>query len=191
MALVANALVTVDEVKSYVNITTSIDNLEDTLEDLINRVTDWFHRTCGVEQFEAKNYTEYYNGTGTNELMVDQRPINSISILADDIDWQWTSDTYFDSDDYAILDDMIVLKDEIFTEGIRNIKITYNAGYSTIPDILKQACIDEVVNLYNRREDLDLLTKTYADGGSITRSTDPMLPRTRDILKRFMGVGIY
>jgi len=184
-------LCTLDQVKDFIGMTGSNSQVDDLLEDLITMVSDTFSKLCGVTQFKAQDYTEYYNGNGLTELHVDQRPVNSVSLLAEDYDWLWGTDSTYESTAYAIMDDNIVLKDETFPEGRRNIKITYNAGYSTIPTDLNLACMLEVVKLYNSKETIDVISKSYGDGSAVTRFLGGLLPDVKNILRRYAGTGVY
>lgn len=183
-------LASLDDVKDYLDIRGSDTIVDDLLEDLISRVTVAFHNYCGINQFIAQDYTEYQSGSGTPDLFPKNTPVNSVSLLAEDFDWVWGTDSTFSSDEYAILDDRIVLKDEVFPEGIRNIKITYNAGYTSAPLDLKQVCIMEVGRIYKLRNNIDVSQKSGPDG-SVTKLQQGFLPDTINVLKRYIGVGIY
>jgi len=183
-------LASLDEVKEYMGMTGSQSGVDDTLEDLITRISDLFHNYCKVTQFKTKTYTEYYSGQGNQELFLDQRPIQTITSIKQDSEWTFGADSTFAAGNYAILDDRVVMKDNYFREGIRNIKIVYTAGYDTIPGDLKQACIEEVVRKFKKRENVDVLSRTSIDGG-ITKVADGLLADTITILKRYLGTGVY
>jgi hypothetical protein len=82
---------------------------------------------------------------------VKEYPITAISGIWDDTDRDYGSDTKIDSDDIiygernGVTPGIIVLDNDVFSIGVKNIKITYTAGYVTdgdnenIPDDLKQA----------------------------------------------------
>lgn len=83
-----------------------------------------------------------------------------------------------------------------WTAGNMNISISYNAGYDSIPDDVKQACIETVAAFYNRHEkDMNLSGETLGDY-SWQRSGDNIgyaLPQhVRDTLgprKKFFVIG--
>lgn len=98
---------------------------------------------------EAQTYTEYYRGDGTNCLMVRQYPIISITSIYDDVGRVWPESTKKDPTTIAISNQtpgLIQLTGDIFINSawwnwynIENIKITYVAGYSTIPYDIEEA----------------------------------------------------
>jgi len=58
----------------------------------------------------------------------------------------------------------VVYRSAGWTAGVRNIIVTYTAGYTTIPEDLKQICIELAATLYNRRNrDWDLVGETLGD----------------------------
>ena len=183
-------LASLDDVKDYLGMTGSDTIVDDLLEDLVTRVTVAFHKYCGIEQFIAKDYTEYQSGSGTPDLFPKNIPVNSVSLLASDYDWTFGADSTYTATDFAILDDRIVLKDEVFPEGLRNIKVIYNAGYTSAPEDLKQVCIMEVARLYKLKDNIDVSQKSGPDG-SVTKLQQGFLPDTINILKRYSSVGVY
>ena len=183
-------LCTLDEVRDYMGMTGSSSVVDDVLADLITRVTEGFHKDCGVTQFKATDHTEYYSGAGTIELFVINTPVNTIASIYEDSDWVYGEDTKIDEDTYAPLNNMVVLKDSVFNIGIRNIKITYNAGYNDIPGDLKQACIEETVRKFKKRENVDIISKSGADG-SFTKIQHGKLKDTIEILKNYKSLGVY
>lgn len=141
------ALTSLANVKEFLRIT---DTNDDTfLTNLISRVEKEVKEYC-QRDFEAADYMEYYDGDGTDTLLVDNYPINSVSELYDDPDREFGTDTLIDSSDYIIYSEegKIVLDGSTFSKGNKNIKIVYNAGYTTIPADLEQAVIKLVAAEY-------------------------------------------
>jgi len=141
------ALTSLTKVKEFLRIT---DNNDDTLlTNLISRVEKEVKEYC-QRDFEATDYTEYYDGDGTDTLLVDNYPINSVSELYDDPDRDFGADTLIDPSDYVIYSEegKVVLDGSVFSKGKKNIKIVYNAGYTTIPADLEQAVIKLVAAEY-------------------------------------------
>jgi hypothetical protein len=192
MALSDAALATVDDVKSFYQFpktaNRTIDN--DLIEDLINRITQFFHGYCGTPQFKSKVYTEYYDGDGYTSLFIHNYPIISITSMNDDSDWGFGNDTLISSSTYRIVDEMyIVLKDYSFTKGTQNIKVVYTAGYETIPRDLNLACIKEVVRAYKNRKAPDEIFTTI-EGNQVTRVQKGLLEDTTQVLNSYMKAEI-
>lgn len=182
-------LCTLEEVKDYMGITGSASDVDDLFERLINNVTIAFHSYCGIHQFKAADYIEYLGGDGVSYIFLTNNPINTITYIAEDSDWDFAANTYYETDDYAIMDDMVVLKNSIFPKGLRNLKVSYNGGYATIPKDLNQACIEEVVRKYKKRTNVDLISKSTADGG-FTKIQHGMLKDTIDVLRKYKSRGV-
>ena len=124
------SLTTLASLKDYLNIGSSDTNINTYLESLIDGVSS------KVEQFlhrniRLANYIEYQDGKGLEMLYLKQYPVKSITSIYDDIDRSFGSTTEVDSDDYTYDPDTgIVYYDSgYFSNGIRNVKITYMAGY--------------------------------------------------------------
>lgn len=140
------AITTVAACKAFRSIDTSNQDHDAELERLIPAVQAFLEEECG-RQFEAATVTEYYDGDEWNHLLVVARPpINSITNIWDDTTRAFT--TPITSTKYDIKDDkagIVRLLDGLtFSSGQRNIKITYNGGYTSIPLDLQQAAIEMV-----------------------------------------------
>jgi len=120
-------------------------------EHLINAVTEQAEiisrrklkaRTYGVGQ--QKPYD--FDGNGRDRIILPAYPINSVTHLYIDSERAFGSTTEITATDYLFFeeDGMIVYPDNTFSEGIRNVRIEYNAGYSTVPSILQQAVAEAV-----------------------------------------------
>jgi len=145
-----NALVSLEEAKQFIN-----KDLNDQTED--NKILQYINSASSLcnslthRKLKARDLTEYYSGDGSNTLMLNNYPINSIASIYDDLDRTYGADTLIDNSDYVIMPTNLAFKviydGSVFMKGIRNIKITYNAGYSTIPWDLREACL-ELVGFY-------------------------------------------
>lgn len=152
MALVDYAWTTLRDVKEELKITGTAD--DEFLTDLINRVTDFIEHYCD-RRFKATTYTnEEYSGDGTIYLVPRNWPINSIAKIdkrASDLnedDWD-----EIDSEYYHIVQPgrEKIFKIGGFSLGTNNYRITYNAGYTTIPHDLVTVVHDLVKKYYNDR----------------------------------------
>ena len=127
----------------------------DFLSFVINASNQVVNRYCNVETFEAREVTEYHNGrghTGDNGEYTDfdrqfylrESPSNSItSVAVNSLDPSqipvWTDMTEVSAltaGDFIFVNDyetgkVIFVTSTIPVEGYHNVKIVYNAGYST------------------------------------------------------------
>jgi len=138
------ALTSVADVKESLGITdTSQDNL---IRRKINQATDMIESYCGKnngQHFASTAYVEDYDGTGTNQLILKNRPVISFTSLAQRSTTENISD--FDtvnSSDYFV-DTTAGVVDCVFTLSLNwNIyRATYTAGFATIPSDLAEACV--------------------------------------------------
>jgi len=183
----SDMLTSVSNVKSFLDISNTSD---DTLiQNIIYRVTDQIQSYCRRDFFSTE-YTEYYDGDGSKTLIVNQFPITAIDSIYDDIDYQWGSDDEISSDDIIFnansndsKSGIINLDTDYFSIGKQNIKITYTAGYSTIPyDIEKAAILLSAIEYFTG--------KTFMNANSEGGNSNPEDLKTNafDILDLYMRV---
>lgn len=155
MALNANALITLAELKIWLNIS---GNTEDSrLEAYINTISSAIEKYL-KRTLKAGDYTEKYSGTDEQELILNNYPVNSVdSVAIDGIE--------LNEEDYEFLSSGVLLKsDGWLISGLgnylsgkidfpeRNIEVTYNAGFETVPDDLKLVVYEAVSDLYFRKK---------------------------------------
>ena len=129
-------------------------------------ISEWVGR-----EFALTAYTEYYSGSGTPLLVLNQRPVTVVTNVWEDIDGYWgTSPDAFDADplvagvNYALVPDQsdgssraglvqnlrgvwrkrwtyaTGLLTPQLTSGMGNYKVSYTAGFSTIPKDIEMCC---------------------------------------------------
>jgi len=137
-------LVDTEYIKNLLGITTTDD--DETLTQLLKA------RHVEFSYFESEARTEYYDGTGTNQLFVEYSPITAIDSIYDDYDREFTADTKIDSDNISFNDEqgIIYLDAGVFCKYHQNIKIIYTAGYTlaNVPHDLKLAIAQFVMADY-------------------------------------------
>ena len=184
-----NALCTRKQVKDYLNITGSNSTSDNLINDLINRISTAFESYCG-RTFISASYIEYYDGSSSNMLFLDKYPITSITEINEDSDWTWGTSTVISSGSYRVADDRMVAYDGRFGSSIQSLKVSYTAGYSTTPEDLKQAAVEEVGRKFKHRLDYDEAAKTL-DDGSVTFQDGGFLPQTIKTLSFYKIKAVY
>jgi len=125
--------------------------------------------SAAIERFinthvEAKRVTEFHSGSGdSGQLFVNHFPIIAISAMWDDPDRVFGDTTLFATEDFTFdpsagwvelittsRSTLIPSDSARFSRGVRNIRITLTAGYSTIPDDIRQAALDWSGHLYKQ-----------------------------------------
>lgn len=149
-------IVQLEDLKQALNIdnTTSDDLLFEVLKRADQEAKTYCNRI-----FEVANYTEYYDGQGTNLIFLRQFPVVSITSIHDDIGREYTSGYLLDDEDYTFDEKSgaVTLDYYNFMKGKKNVKVIYRAGYGTgtgetnVPEDLKNAIIDLAIS--------DFLTK--------------------------------
>ena len=143
------SLTNFDEVRKYVNQHSEDDINQDQIEviqDLCIKMSKVFESYCGT-YLEQTTVTEYLDGFGGDMLFPSYSPIISITSINEDMGREWTGDN-IDSDDYFLNDDIVLFKSRALLDYPSTYKIVYEAGYATIPEDLKLACIKEVLRIY-------------------------------------------
>ena len=154
MALNSNALTTLAFAKTYLKIPALETSKDSLVEFWINAASQYIEN--GTERkLKAQSLVEYVNGRKANFILTSEWPINSISEIKVDASGDFSdASTIMTSSEYAIGENaqVIVLKRLMFPLGYRNIKVTYNAGYATIPSDLEDACL-WLVKYYSMMQD--------------------------------------
>ena len=184
------SLVLLSEYKEILDIT---GNTEDEFVELSQYEVESKIKSFLNRDLEVTTYVEVYDGTGERELVLSQFPINSVSKLEiyDGVDSlgaeQW--DEWIQNEDYERLviptsKDQIVLIGTCFPEGDQNIRVTYNAGYSTIPYEIQQACKKLMLLYYGEVKKTKTIGKSsISEGSAFTKTTTYDLGAEDRILK--------
>jgi hypothetical protein len=186
-------LCTLQEVKVYVSLDTdkAVGNIDTLLERLITSKTKAITTYIGYTQILAAEYTEYIDGNGTQYLFPSNIPINTVTSVHDSPDWVYDSDSLIDSSYYKIVDKRyIVLNGYAFAISNQNVKIVYNAGYTTIPEDLAQVCIEEVVRTYNDKANIGVSSRTDRHGG-VTKVEKGFMTQSIEIMDKYRKIGVY
>ena len=180
--LPANALCNRKQVKDSLKIVQADSLLDNMIHEWIGRISTAFENYCG-RKFIAQAYTEYHDG-GVRSIFPHQNPINSITSIHGDSSWVWGSDTLLDSSNYRIVYGKYIIYDGVFAYGQQSIKLVYNAGYTTIPADLTQACGEEVGRKQKHIKSYDEVSKTMGDG-TVNYAELNFLPQTIQTLNQY------
>jgi hypothetical protein len=186
-----SAFTTLANVKEFFKITgTGMDAL---ITNLIIRITKEIQNFCERKLF-SDTYTQYYDGSGYQTLMVDEYPVTAITSIHDDDDHVYGTDTLIDSGDYIFnsgsknaLSGLIKMDGSYFSRGTENIKIVYTAGYTTVPGDLEEACI-LMVGADRLFHDLIFNAPVAQGENSESKDLGGMRKRAKDILQTYKRV---
>lgn len=153
-------MVTLQDIKSYLKIDDTNTKEDSFINNLIPSSYQMFCKYVGYEIL-SKDYTEYYSGDYTPNLIVKHVLINSITRLE-------IYGRVIDSTNYVIQGNEIILTDgTVFPLVPNQIKIIYNAGYDELPDDIKELLIEFIGIRYKYRDNINVLSM----GNSHTRTT--------------------
>jgi len=97
------------------------------------------------------SYVEYRDGPGGYTLSLLNYPVTAVSAL--EINGvAMTLATGTVNYGYQFSDRQIVMRGYKFTRGIRNVQVSYTAGYATVPLDIEQACLELVAYKYRSRD---------------------------------------
>lgn len=144
-ALNSWALTTVADVKETLGIDSGNTTKDNLIKRKINQATDAIESYCGKnnsQHFASTAYTDEYDGTGTNQLILKNRPVISVTSFS-------VRNTSQNVSDWTIIDTELYFTDT--TAGVIDClfgivpawnvyRVIYTAGFVTIPSDLAEAC---------------------------------------------------
>lgn len=169
-----NALIDFAYIQDKLNLD-DVDQAE--VETLINAAS--IHANSHTKRnLLARDYTEDYDGGGTNELVLYQFPVNSIESIYIDKSRDFGASTELESDDYIYYDDIgvVVRTNGVFPDGRKVIRITYNAGFSTVPEDLKMSVVEMVAWLLKRQRSQQIGVKSITAPDGVNTSMELSMP---------------
>lgn len=148
--LLSYALTSLSDVKETLGIASSVTTYDNLIKRKINQATEMIEGYCG-RRFAATDYVEYYDGQVIDQLVLRQRPVNTVTALSyrnttrnEDtftaVDPEW----YFTDNNAGIIEAIVS-----FWGGYDRWRVVYNAGYTTIPSDLAEACATLAAYLYS------------------------------------------
>ena len=190
------ALVTLADVKEYMNIPADTDTRDAFIEGLINAHSETIEKYCGRKFIKTTTaINEIFDGDSEAEYYVKNWPITeTISALyyrsLGDDTWTTLPATYeFEQDNDTGL--IRFTDGNIFWKGRRNWKVPYKYGYliGDIPHDLKLACIDLVTRKYKQYDERlhGVSSKSFGDQ-SISYSLDNLPADIKATLNRYRRI---
>lgn len=147
-----------EKAKEYLRIK---GNSDDVLISRLISAASKLMKTYMNRDIEAKDYTEIFDGKGNGFHVFGNYPVNSVSfVYAGSLSVMPAIE--FNSAGYVYDDEKVVLNGNVFPRGMLNCKVVYNAGFTTIPDDLEQACCELVSIKYKQIEHIDQQSKVVA-----------------------------
>lgn len=144
-------LITREEYKAYKNI--SSPNQDTEIDALLAPVSEFVKRYCACTFVDYLNdaKTEYFNG-GYEFLILKETPVVAVNSVEYSSDFGQTYSEIVEFVDWVLDGDLIIATAaDGFKKQLRGYKVTYTAGYESIPEDLKLAVFDLLT--YYRQND--------------------------------------
>jgi hypothetical protein len=184
MAVIPNAITTLAKVKTYLGITGTSDDV--LLEMLIDNSSIYIENYCS-RVFYKQEYEDIFNGDDFDDyVFIKNYPlieVSKVEKLVDDV-WVEIGETGYSVD----LENGVIYFDVAIPSGVNNIKVYYEAGYTTIPLDLQLICMKMVAKLYNKRKSEGVSTEGL--GQSSITWEDFLSKEIIDILTRYKNYKI-
>ncbi len=160
MAVDTNALLTLDEAKEFLEVEGNDEDAE--IESLVDAVTFTVEDYTG-RKLKSRDYTsELFSGTGTQWLRLREYPVTAVASV-DTLSGVGSSGVTWQSEsikNLVILDTVeadrsrgkLFWRDSAFPLGTVNVRITYTAGFTTLPEQLKRG-VRSLLGWYRRQQD--------------------------------------
>jgi hypothetical protein len=123
----------------------------------------------------SNTYTEFFDGHGSAQIRIRERPIALVTSLHESLDQVWDATTLVAAADYA--SDYVTGRIERkfgvpFLYGFQNIRVVYAGGWPTIPSLIENRCIRACARAFETRMHLGTSSVSLADGSTQTAETD-------------------
>lgn len=174
---------TVEQVKGYLGINTFADDalFSRLIAEASTYIRSWLNR-----DISQATYTDSVNGNGSASLTLANYPVQSVASVM--IDGQSIPPAALVTDMGYIIDDFgIALRGYKFCKGVRNVSVTYTAGFTAVPADITQACIEMVSMRYKERDRIGHVSKGLA-GETVTYSQKDMADSTKTLLQQYKKV---
>lgn len=178
-------LTTKEKVKALLGITSSDDNA--LFDSLCDQVSAFIENLCGGQRFKLTTHAdEIHDGDDGQWLRLNNRFIYTTTDLkveynnGDNVTPDWQEVSANDYDVY-LANGTIHLHEKI--AGKRNLRVYYEAGFTTIPYDLEMAATNMVARYYNHRKSQGLATEGF-EGVNMTWN-DTMSADERAIIDNY------
>lgn len=179
-------LTTVEDVIAFLGLKTPVDAETSALLQRLVTAASVFIQTHLGRDFAEATYIEARNGNGSGIMVLGAYPVTAVSAVTVDgvaiPSAVSATESGFVSSDLAVY-----LRGYIFTKGVRNVSITYTAGYATTPPDVAQVCIDLVARKYRERDRVGYVSKSIGPE-TITFVKSDFTGEMKSLLRQYQRV---
>ena len=162
----ANNLITRAEYKAYANISSTNQDTEiDAIIPKVSQLVKSYCRRTFIDFVDEAN-TEVFEG-GLSRMILKESPVTQVISVQHSTDYGQTYTKLIKFTDWVQSGDYVVsTNSQGFKASINGYKVSYFAGYETVPEDLKLAVLDLVT--YYRKNDASVHNnKSPGGGGSV------------------------
>ena len=171
------------DLKAWLTISNTTDDgiLQRLLTSVSVCMQNWMNRTI-----PSASYTETRDGTGTDSLVLSNRPVTAVASVAvfnqavlpspDGIQTGFVFDGW-----------KVYMIGDVFPRGRQNIDVTYTGGFATVPFDLAQACIEQAAYQYRAKSHIGQ-TGTGMGPEHISFSSADFTPGTKTVMQQYKTV---
>ena len=167
---------------------TNIETIVDRVNPVIARYLGWPLMSAGVYSLSSGTYVVYLTGDGSKQLDLPIIPVTAISSIYDDPELGYDdSADLVAASDYTLYgnEGIVMLKNDSthghWTKTPRAVKVTMTAGFSSVPQEIKQAIGLQVAHIWQARDHVGR-TKVSQGGGSIEVAPLGLLPEVKELI---------
>lgn len=189
-------LVTLDELKTYLQISLSDVTQDAQCEELINAVSRLFNDITNRTLKQRLQITEYYDGYGSCTILLDNPPVANLKIYQSvstprDFSEQTNVDYILCGGKDAEIG-RVTIENDIFYAGKQTTKAVYDAGFAVIPYMIKRNCLIVCANYWSKEKDKIRKAQSISvQGSSITIFEDDVPKSIIDYLETNYKKGAY
>jgi len=128
------------------------------------------------------SYSEIHSGNGKSVISLDQYPISAVSSLVVD-GMTISAVTGPFGFGYQFERQKLYFIGGVFPEGVRNILVSYTAGYAAVPADIVRALLEQIGYVYRSRSRIGVKSQTV-QGQTDAFHTEELLPSVLGILDK-------
>ncbi len=161
------------------------------IELIVNSISKQIMRFCSSD-IKAQNYTEVWDGAGSDELIPRMWPINSVASVKISSNGDWSASTALATELISFNEYSISFRSYRTPVGRGMLQLIYNAGYEEVPDDIVLATLLQFQWLYKKIGKGDSMvgignTSKSIAGGSESQTKDASIT-TQGLIGEVIGL---
>lgn len=181
-------MITLEEFKKYVSITA--DTLDDELTKIVNSAIASVESECNRKFLETE-FTEIYTGNGRAWLYLRNYPIVSVQKIEVSEGSGWEE---YERTSIVIDENKIFYEDKTVFPFDSKVRVTYTAGYESVPEDLKSVCLERAKILFDHSglegAKNNLGVQSQVEGGLVGITTSYKAPDHSSVIDKYRRVLI-